>query len=164
MRSFYLLSAAQILLWSIPSVLAQGNTTCSDSALDWYTVFVGETPCRTYERLRQVCNSQYRVGSQNPNTPPDFCEDQVADCCCNSVAFSLSMLCLTCQQGTRTAVNGFDAGVNAYQQYLTGSRTRFCSPNTNQTLPAAIQRAVCNNNIKISNTLYGIFWGDGQWF
>ncbi|KAI0346071.1 hypothetical protein BDW22DRAFT_1352063 [Trametopsis cervina] len=150
-------------LWFAPAVA--DNTVCADSGMDWYTSVVGETPCTTYQKLRQICNRDYRVGIQNVNTPPDTCDEQVADCCCNSVSFALSMLCLTCQQGFSHSSVGYDAGQGAYQDYLRGSRTSgFCSPNTNQSLPTAIQNAVCNQNIKIANDLYGLFWTDGAWF
>ncbi|KAK1229987.1 hypothetical protein PQX77_006940, partial [Marasmius sp. AFHP31] len=136
---------------------------CADSGLDWYVGGAGETPCRTYERLRQICNSNYRVGKLNPNTPPDVCDEQVASCCCNSVSFALSMLCLTCQRGVGSAGIGFDAGKGAYQMYLNAGRAnnQFCSPQVNKTLPGDIQTAVCNNNIKIYDGLYNLFWGDG---
>jgi hypothetical protein len=29
---------------------------CATNQLDWYTSVVGESPCRTYERLRQICD------------------------------------------------------------------------------------------------------------
>ncbi|KAG7086125.1 hypothetical protein E1B28_002084 [Marasmius oreades] len=139
----------------------QGTEKCLDAGLDWYTGKVGETPCKTYERLRQICNTNFRVGTMNPNTPPDICNEQVADCCCNNIAFALSMLCLTCQKGG----TGFDAGIGAYQIYLTGDRqTGFCNAQTNNTLPADIQSAVCNEKINIYDDLYNIFWSDGSWF
>ncbi|THU82538.1 hypothetical protein K435DRAFT_784583 [Dendrothele bispora CBS 962.96] len=103
----------------------------------------------------------------NTNTPPDVCNEQVPDCCCNSIAFGLSMLCLTCQQGFSHAPNGFDAGSGAYEIYLSANRPvgQFCSPNTNQSFPAQIQTAVCNQNIKIFDSMYNrIFWSDGSWF
>ncbi|ESK85405.1 hypothetical protein Moror_5909 [Moniliophthora roreri MCA 2997] len=145
---------------------AQGNgtTRCADSGSDWYINAVGETPCNTYERLRKLCNSNYRVGTLTTNTPPDYCDEQVADCCCNNIAFSLSMLCLTCQVGAGPSGSGVDAGVGAYQMYLKGNRKGFCSPQTNRTLPNQIQNAVCRNNIKIFDEIYNIFWGDGAWF
>ncbi|THU77845.1 hypothetical protein K435DRAFT_583271, partial [Dendrothele bispora CBS 962.96] len=139
-----------------------GNTTCADSGMDWYTDLVGETPCRTYERLRQICNNQYQVGIMNVNTPPDFCDEQVADCCCNSISFALSMMCLTCQQGFSQSSTGFDAGKGAYQMYLTAGRDGFCHPNTNQSFPDNIQTAVCNQKIKVFDSLYSLFWGDGS--
>ncbi|KAF9256807.1 hypothetical protein L218DRAFT_965960 [Marasmius fiardii PR-910] len=157
-----------IFFWYLLSLGAAqgiGTSKCNDTGLDWYTGKVGETPCRTYERLRQICNSNFRVGQMNPNTPPDFCNEQVAGCCCNNIAFSLAMLCLTCQQGVGTAGNGIDAGVGAYQLYLTGDRTNgFCQPQTNKSLPADVQSAVCNQNINIYDDLYNIMWDDGQWF
>ncbi|KAK0487880.1 hypothetical protein IW261DRAFT_1558925 [Armillaria novae-zelandiae] len=144
---------------------AQDHIQCVDSGLDWYTSIVGETPCRTYQRLRQICNSNYVLGALNPNTPPDTCGDQVADCCCNSIAFGLSMLCLTCQQGVGPNGNGVDAGIGAYQTYLKHGTDSFCTPNTNKSFTNDIQTAVCNNGLKIHNSFYdAIFWADGSWF
>jgi hypothetical protein len=37
---------------------SQNATVCPTDQLDWYTSVVGETPCRTYERLRQICDEQ----------------------------------------------------------------------------------------------------------
>ncbi|KAK0457441.1 uncharacterized protein EV420DRAFT_1271502 [Desarmillaria tabescens] len=148
----------------VPHLLAQNHTQCVDNGSDWYTSVTGETPCRTYERLRKICNSNYAVGALNPKTPPDTCDDQVADCCCNSIAFGLSMLCLTCQQGIGSSGNGIDAGVGAYQLYLMHGTNSFCTPNTNRSFTNDIQTAVCNNDIKIHHTLYGVFWGDGSWY
>ncbi|THU77846.1 hypothetical protein K435DRAFT_74558 [Dendrothele bispora CBS 962.96] len=168
MVSTPLLQVSFILLitsYIIPSF--SQNTNCADSGLDWYTDVVGETPCRTYERVRQICNPDFHVGVMNTNTPPDVCNEQVPDCCCNSIAFGLSMLCLTCQQGFSHAPNGFDAGSGAYEIYLSANRPvgQFCSPNTNQSFPAQIQTAVCNQNIKIFDSMYNrIFWSDGSWF
>jgi len=151
-----------LLSWSFTVVTAQGNTTCKTTSLDWYTSTVGETPCQTYQRLRQICNAAYTVGSLSPSTPPDTCNDQVDDCCCNSISFALSMLCLNCQQGVGSGINGdngIDAGVGAYQEYL-GT----CQPNVNKSLPNDIQAAVCNDKIKIDDDLYSLFWSDGAWF
>jgi len=156
------IALAYLSSWSFAIIAAQGNTTCKTTSLDWYTTTVGETPCQTYQRLRQICNSAYTVGSLSPSTPPDTCNDQVGGCCCNSISFALSMLCLNCQQGVGSGINGdsgIDAGVGAYQDYL-GT----CAPNVNQSLPADIQAAVCNNKIKVDNDLYTLFWGDGSWF
>ncbi|KAL0566986.1 hypothetical protein V5O48_015006 [Marasmius crinis-equi] len=75
------------------------------------------------------------------------------------------MLCLNCQQPIGSG-SGFDAGKDAYQIYLNAGRANnaFCSPQQNKTLPTDIQSAVCNQNIKIYDDLYNIFWGDGTWF
>ncbi|KZP04031.1 hypothetical protein FIBSPDRAFT_1054937 [Athelia psychrophila] len=145
------------------AVQAQGNTTCKGTTLDWYTSVVGESPCQTYQSLRQICNAEYTVGSLLPVPMNDRCNDQVAGCCCNSIAFGLSMLCLNCQLGTGSDENGED-GHNAltgnYQTYLGA-----CSPNANRSLPADIQQAVCNEKIKIDDDFYGqLFWDTGQWF
>ncbi|KAL0064614.1 hypothetical protein AAF712_008440 [Marasmius tenuissimus] len=76
------------------------------------------------------------------------------------------MLCLTCQQGLGSSGNGIDAGVGAYQAYLNAGRSNnaFCSPQVNKTLPADVQSAICNKDIKIYDDLYNIFWGDGAWY
>ncbi|KAK0435811.1 uncharacterized protein EV420DRAFT_630229 [Desarmillaria tabescens] len=161
-------SLLQVLLglsFLVPRLLAQDHIQCIDSGSDWYTSVVGETPCRTYERLRQICNSNYVLGALSPNTPPDTCNDQLADCCCNSIAFGLSMLCLTCQRGIGPNGNGIDAGIGAYQQYLKHGSNSFCTPNTNKSFTNDIQSAVCNNGLKIHNSFYdAIFWANGPWF
>ncbi|KAI0643022.1 hypothetical protein C8Q79DRAFT_202122 [Trametes meyenii] len=147
-----------VFLLLATTVLA-GNTTCASGQLDWYTSVVGETPCDTYQRLRQICNNDYQVPSFRPNTPGDNCDDQVSECCCNTVAFQLSMLCMNCQQD-RVAGDqiGIDAGVGAYTLY----RGK-CGAGTNRSLPRDIQTAVCNKGIKLDNYLYG-GWDDGSWF
>ncbi|KAK0504444.1 hypothetical protein EDD18DRAFT_502912 [Armillaria luteobubalina] len=152
--------------FTVPYVFAQDHTQCADSGSYWYTSVVGETPCRTYERLRTICNSQYVLGALKTNTPPDTCNDQVADCCCNSIAFGLSMMCLTCQQGMEsTGGNGTDAGPGAYQLYLKHGTNSFCTTNTNKSFTNGIQLAVCNNNLRIHDSFYDrIFWADGSWY
>ncbi|KAK0243740.1 hypothetical protein EDD85DRAFT_171798 [Armillaria nabsnona] len=153
------------LSFLVPYVFAQNHTQCADSGSDWYTSFVGETPCRTYERLRQICNSTYALGALNPSTPPDVCGDQIADCCCNSIAFGLSMMCLTCQQGLGPNGFGIDAGAGTYELYLMHGSNSFCTPNTNRSFPIGIQAAVCDADIKIHDNFYDrLFWGDGTWF
>lgn len=152
---------AFLLLYHAGAVLAAGNTTCLSGQLDWYTTAVGETPCMTYQRLRQICNNAYVVGNFAANTPGDRCDDQVSDCCCNSVAFALSMLCMNCQEDAVSGnVAGIDAAPGTYTTYLAS-----CGTSTNQSLPASIQQAVCNKNIKIDNFLYNrSYWTDGSWF
>ncbi|KAF8217226.1 hypothetical protein K438DRAFT_413074 [Mycena galopus ATCC 62051] len=138
--------------------VAADNLACNGTGMDWYKTMVGETPCQTYQSLRQICNPEYTVGVQNVNTPPDSCSDQVSGCCCNTIAFSLSMLCLNCQQNIGTG-NGFDAGTGAYQDYL-GS----CANPQSFQLPSDIQTAVCNEKLKIDNDIYTNGWSDGSWF
>lgn len=119
----------------------------------------------TYQRLRQICNSAYEVQSvYNPPNPElaDSCTDQLSGCCCNSVSYSLMMLCLNCQQGTGSGVGqdfGIDGPDGLYDVYLDG-----CAPVANSTLPTDIQAAVCNDKIKIEDDLYSIFPGDGDWY
>ncbi|KAJ7034442.1 hypothetical protein C8F04DRAFT_956426 [Mycena alexandri] len=138
--------------------VAADNLVCNGTGMDWYTGMVGETPCQTYQKLRRICNSQYTVGVQSTATPPDFCTDQVSSCCCNTLAFSLSMLCLNCQQNIGNTT-GYDAGTGAYQDYL-GS----CPNPQTKKLPTDIQTAVCNEPIKIDDDIYTNGWDDGSWF
>lgn len=147
---------------SIAGIARAGNTTCKTTSLDWFTQSVGETPCRTYERLRQICSADYQVGDFRSTTPGDNCSGQPAICCCNSVAWALSMLCMNCQYGVGSSVNGdsgYDAGAGAYGGYLNN-----CGRPTNQTLPDTVQTAVCRQNIKIPSALYNLFWVTGDWF
>ncbi|KAH9891987.1 hypothetical protein C8Q73DRAFT_99065 [Cubamyces lactineus] len=134
-----------------------GNTTCASGQLDWYTSVVGETPCATYQRLRQICNNDYQVQSFGPNPPGDHCDDQVGACCCNTVAFQLSMLCMNCQHDLQAgAATGIDAGAGTYNTYLAS-----CGAGTNNALPSDIQQAVCNEDIRLDDYLYGS-WSDGS--
>ncbi|KAI0823189.1 hypothetical protein BC628DRAFT_592410 [Trametes gibbosa] len=123
--------------------------------LDWYTSVVGESPCVTYQRLRQICNGDYEVPNFRPNTPGDNCDDQVSTCCCNTVAFQSH----SCQQDHLAGNQiGIDAGVGAYTLYRGG-----CGAGTNNSLPTDIQSAVCNRNIRLDNFVYG-GWADGSWY
>ncbi|KAJ7882686.1 hypothetical protein B0H13DRAFT_927303 [Mycena leptocephala] len=132
---------ASAALLFVTHAMAADNLACNGTGMNWYTDMVGETPCQTYQKLRQICNAQYTVGVQNVNTPPDSCSDQVSTCCCNTIAFSLSMLCLNCQQDIGTGT-GFDAGVGAYQDYLgqCGSPQTFKLPRTSRP-PCATKRS-----------------------
>ncbi|KAJ7697997.1 hypothetical protein B0H17DRAFT_340426 [Mycena rosella] len=139
------------------------NLACQGTGMDWYINMVGETPCLTYQKLRQICNSQFAVGVMDVNTPPDACTDQVSTCCCNTVAFALSMLCLNCQQNISTST-GLDAGAGAYQIYLDQGTSTSCANPQSDKLPADIQTAVCNEKVKIADDLYSNGWPDGSWF
>ncbi|KAI1781949.1 hypothetical protein LXA43DRAFT_1105047 [Ganoderma leucocontextum] len=119
-----------------------GNTACVSNQLSWYTSVVGESPCMTYQRLRQICNNDYQVPTFATTVPGDRCDDQVSECCCNMVAFQLSMLCMVCQQDKQDSGGiGIDA----------------------RGLPSDLQSAICNENIRIDNFLYDS-WDDGTWF
>ncbi|KAI0775502.1 hypothetical protein BD413DRAFT_276463 [Trametes elegans] len=147
-------------LWTGVLAWEPGNTTCAGSQLDWYTNVVGETPCATYQKLRQICNSDYKLPQFRSLTPGDNCDDQLSSCCCNSIAWSLSMLCMNCQYASASGGGvGIDAGLGGYDLY-----TSTCGKPVNQTLPKDIQTAVCNREIKIDRNLYSLFWSDGQWF
>ncbi|CCO37130.1 hypothetical protein BN14_11281 [Rhizoctonia solani AG-1 IB] len=105
----------------IAGIVRAGNTTCKTTSLDWYTRSVGETPCRTYERMRQICDRDYQVGDFRTSIPGDNCGGQPATCCCNSVSFALSMLCMNCQHGVGSGLdgdNGYDARAGTYGLHL----------------------------------------------
>ncbi|KAI0728169.1 hypothetical protein C8Q72DRAFT_412494 [Fomitopsis betulina] len=147
-------------------VSGAGNTTCAGSRLDWYTDVVGETPCMTYQRLRQICHSEYEVGSFSYESPGDRCNDQVSTCCCSSIAWALSNLCRNCQWDIDSgSPNGLDAPHGAYYLYrFNHSEDQYCGDGTNQSLPEDIEKAVCNEGIKLENFLYDLFWNTGAWF
>lgn len=132
---------------------------CNSTALDWYVDAIGETPCMTYQRLRQLCNSQYQLPQFNPLTPGDACDTQLHSCCCNYVAFSLSMLCFNCQYNNNPNGTGIDAGLGAYFDYADG-----CTPMLNYTINLGVQSAVCNSHIDLGSWLYTTQWPtDGPW-
>ncbi|KAJ7928733.1 hypothetical protein B0H13DRAFT_1860308 [Mycena leptocephala] len=133
------------------------NLQCAGTGMNWYINLVGETPCQTYQKLRQICNTQYTVGVLTINTPPDRCTDQLSTCCCNSISFALSMLCLNCQQNIGNGI-GIDAGAGAYTDYLES-----CSNPQLHAIPPNIQTAICNAHIKIEDDLYTNGFADGGW-
>ncbi|KAI1789397.1 hypothetical protein LXA43DRAFT_583721 [Ganoderma leucocontextum] len=136
-----------------------GNTTCASGQLDWYTSVVGETPCETYQRLRQICNIDYQVPSMSRTPPGDTCDDQVSDCCCNTIAFQLSMLCLNCQNdASNGSITGVDAPPGTYGKYVDTCNTQHID-----VLPTDVQQAVCNKNIRLDNFLY-THWNDSSWY
>uniref|UniRef100_A0A0W0G5E1 Uncharacterized protein n=1 Tax=Moniliophthora roreri TaxID=221103 RepID=A0A0W0G5E1_MONRR len=153
------------------SVHAQmGFDSCRDSGLAWYTDIVGETPCSTYERLRQICNPTYRVGRvhhiESPaDTPPDVCNDQLNERCCNGFSFALSMLCANCQLGVggQGQGTGLDASAGTYQLYLGGTE-QHRELVQDQIFTEGVQSAICNEGIKILRSLYGIAWTSGAWY
>ncbi|EIW84700.1 hypothetical protein CONPUDRAFT_69726 [Coniophora puteana RWD-64-598 SS2] len=137
----------------------QGNVTCASNYTQWYDDLVGENPCAN---LHQNCVA-------NTRQPGDTCNDQVllhdtflkADCCCNSISFALSMLCLNCQHDTLDLQSGTDAAKGTYQIYLQNST---CDPNKNQSLPTNIKSATCSQSIRMQNFLYDLFWNGGDWY
>ncbi|KZW03213.1 hypothetical protein EXIGLDRAFT_600934 [Exidia glandulosa HHB12029] len=146
----------------VHDVWAESHTTCKDPSVTWYNNQDGLNPCQQYEALRRLCDASYEVPILSVNTPGDYCDSQLHDCCCNSVAFALSMLCLNCQQGVGTGHpgdTGIDAGTGAYQLYLNG-----CGAGTNKSLPATTQLAVCNTGLHLKKYQYNLFWSDGPWY
>ncbi|KAM5536752.1 hypothetical protein V8D89_009591 [Ganoderma adspersum] len=160
-RSFPALILVAMLL--VPA--RGGNTTCVSKQLDWYTSVVGESPCMTYQRLRQICNNDYQTPNFSSVIPGDRCDDEVFQCCCNTIAFQLSMLCMVCQKDSQDAGGvGINAPINSYNVYR-----QDCTAAANHTwvtvkaLPAVIQSAVFNEHIRLDNFLYE-GWDDGSWF
>ncbi|EIW84701.1 hypothetical protein CONPUDRAFT_69727 [Coniophora puteana RWD-64-598 SS2] len=154
----------------------QGNVTCASNYTQWYQDIVGENPLTGNISIDQVpsfhlipgkpgdtCSGEVR---KETSTLLTFCNlnDEIlfqVDCCCNSISFTLSMLCLNCQYDTLDVPYGTDAAKGTYQIY-TNNMT--CKPNTNQSLPTNIETATCNNNIRLQNFLYKLFWGEGEWY
>lgn len=152
-----------ILALSLMGIANAGNTTCLNNSMDWFTQSVGESPCQVYERLRGTCSPGFQVGNMPNTAPGDTCGDQVSACCCNTVAFALSMLCMSCQWGIGSGVNqdfGFDAPVGTYGKYLSN-----CGRPSNRTLPDTVQMATCKQNIKIPSYVYNPSWETtGEWY
>ncbi|KAH7910213.1 hypothetical protein BJ138DRAFT_1153380 [Hygrophoropsis aurantiaca] len=158
---WYSVAGVTLFLSALDSVYA-GNTTCLSAQLDWYTDAVGESPCMTYQRLRQICDSDYQVPSFSATLPGDTCGGQNTDCCCNSVAWVLSMLCMNCQQDAdpSSIAPGIGAPNGTYSTYI-GT----CGQSVNYTLPSDIQADVCSENIKISTYIYTrVYWNTGAWY
>lgn len=148
--------------WGMPVVRGPsgfGNDTCIDGAVGWYTQSVGETPCRTYERLRQQCNPHFRTPNMASTVPPDTCDDKNPTCCCNSLAFSLAMLCMNCQFGAGTnAANGINAGDGAYPAYV-----ETCHPPLNSSLPQQLDSFFCTSPSIPEYLVTTSFFPTGQW-
>ncbi|KAH9935276.1 uncharacterized protein B0H18DRAFT_975070 [Fomitopsis serialis] len=163
------LAAGLLVASLVRYTFAVGNTTCASNALDWYTDASGKHHVRmTYQRLRQICNSQYEVPSMPFALPGDLCNDQLGFCCCNSISYALSMLCFNCQwlANTTQDPHGWDADdpttFYLYHWSNPGATGVYCGDGTNQTLPANIQSAVCNENIRLDDFLYTVFWNSGD--
>ncbi|KZT66678.1 hypothetical protein DAEQUDRAFT_674546 [Daedalea quercina L-15889] len=141
--------------------VAGDNTTCPGPLLDWYTEYVGETPCMTYQRLRQLCDPQYTVPLFRNTAPGDNCNSEVSACCCNSVAWSLSMLCMNCQEhAVANGTSSIEAGAHKSQHLI---KAIAATATTERGLSTQVQSAVCNSDIKIADWLYPLYWGDGSW-
>ncbi|KAJ7119849.1 hypothetical protein C8R44DRAFT_922226 [Mycena epipterygia] len=143
-------------------VHSEGNISCSGAQLDWYIAVVGETSCKTYERLRQICNVECahncvwhwsnkflirvsdQVGQMNSSIPPDLCTDQKG--------------------------SGYDAiyipGAGFLQDYWNasydGTHKSHCYAPVYRNFSADIQTAVCNEKIEIFDGLYSDAWSDGS--
>ncbi|KAI0683051.1 hypothetical protein C8Q76DRAFT_687347 [Earliella scabrosa] len=151
-------SSAILLGFSVFWDFALAGTTCASRQMDWYTEVVGENPCETYQRLRQLCNPTYQVPSISLTPPGNVCDDPNPACCCNTIAFQLSMLCLNCQHVKEDgAAVGVDAPIGTYQTFLNG-----CPSGKNDELPPKVQAAVCKAGLQLDDILYDS-WEDGAW-
>ncbi|KAJ8085409.1 hypothetical protein PM082_004225 [Marasmius tenuissimus] len=163
----FLLFFSALLLDSTAQAQGVATSVCNDTGLDYYVAAVGETPCRTYERVRQICDSNYQVGQMElSKTPYDTCDRENSDCCCNSITFALSMLCKTCQFGMGRNGKGCDGAAGTFEAYLTAGRpdNTSCSPALYKAVPLKTQSAICNQDIKLYDYLYIAGWSDGAWY
>ncbi|KAI0734897.1 hypothetical protein C8Q72DRAFT_331056 [Fomitopsis betulina] len=122
----------------------------------------------TYQKLRQICNSNYQTPSWPINATTDQCDDPLSTCCCNSIAFSVRMLCINCQwDESGTSDPGHSANPYAYYHYRWSSGVanegNYCGAGWNQSLPDSLQLSVCQKGIRLEDFLYSIFWPDGSW-
>ncbi|KZT70953.1 hypothetical protein DAEQUDRAFT_153699 [Daedalea quercina L-15889] len=141
---------------------------CYSSTLEWYIDAIGETPCMTYQRLRQICNSTYTTPSWVINGPADTCDDQQSECCCNSIAWSLRMLCINCEwDWYGTPDPGHSADPYGYYDWRWSGGAQnngtYCGDGYNQTLPVDVQQIACDKGVRLDQFLYSIFWPDGSW-
>ncbi|KAI0734895.1 hypothetical protein C8Q72DRAFT_330875 [Fomitopsis betulina] len=165
-----LAAVAPFLLLPLLPVTASPLSSCygNSTTLDWYIDAVGETPCMTYQKLRQICNSNYQTPSWAIDATTDQCDDPLNICCCNSISWSIRMLCINCQWDEfGTSDPGHSAGAGDFYTYRWSSGVvnegNYCGDGWNQTLPESVQLAVCQKGIRLENFLYSIFWPDGSW-
>ncbi|EPT04127.1 hypothetical protein FOMPIDRAFT_1114674 [Fomitopsis schrenkii] len=157
------LAASFFLLLHLLPISASPLSSCygNSTTLDWYINAVGETPCMTYQKLRQICNRKYQTPSWPIDTPTDQCDDPISTCCCNSIAWSVRMLCINCQWDEYgTTDPGHSADVSRGPHYICGSA---CTSTSCLRLPETVQRAVHQHGVRLEDFLYNIFWTDGSW-
>ncbi|KAI0734898.1 hypothetical protein C8Q72DRAFT_331117 [Fomitopsis betulina] len=164
-------AAASLLLLMRP-VSASGPLSCygNSTTLDWYIDAVEETPCMTYQKLRQICNSDYQTPLWSEEIHvADTCEDPISSiCCCNSIAWSVRNLCINCQwDAAGTTDTGTSGRAGDFYRWrwstMTVNEGIYCGDGWNQTLPENVQLAVCQKGIRLADFLYDIFWPDGSW-
>ncbi|OSX63162.1 hypothetical protein POSPLADRAFT_1139360 [Postia placenta MAD-698-R-SB12] len=112
-----------------------------------------------------ACTDEVPQMSREP--PADHCYDIKSTCCCNSISFALSMLCLklyvllSCQWLAKDGAS-IDASSGAYYQYRWGDDVTYCGDGTNQSLPVTVQTSVCESGMRLDDALYTMFWADGS--
>ncbi|EED78677.1 predicted protein [Postia placenta Mad-698-R] len=112
-----------------------------------------------------ACTDEVPQMSREP--PADHCYDNNSTCCCNSISFALSMLCLklyvllSCQWLAKDGAS-IDASSGAYYQYRWGDDVTYCGDGTNQSLPVTVQTSVCESGMRLDDALYTMFWADGS--
>ncbi|KAI0689944.1 hypothetical protein C8T65DRAFT_103091 [Cerioporus squamosus] len=96
MKRILVRSGLLLLFLLCVDIASSANTDCRSSELDWYTKYVGETPCMSFQRLLQICDNSYQVPLMT-SAPGTTCSQSIPYCCCNSIAYGLSILCANCQ-------------------------------------------------------------------
>lgn len=131
----------------------EGVEQCVSSQLDWYVRAMGETPCKTYATLRQIANDHYTVPKFPLITGPgDTCDGRDTRSCVNSVAFTLSMLCKSCQQCTDDDADCANANPGSLEAYINN-----VIPMTqvdNGKISAQLTTHVCNRKMTLPNFLW----------
>ncbi|TFL04022.1 hypothetical protein BDV98DRAFT_563429 [Pterulicium gracile] len=139
-----------------------GVEQCVSSQLDWYVRAMGETPCKTYATLRQIANDRYVVPKFPLITGPgDVCDGRDTRSCVNSVAFTLSMLCKSCQQCTDDDADCANADPSSLEAYINN-----VVPMTqvdNGGISAQLTTHVCNRRMTLPNFLWSPISPNVEW-
>ncbi|CCO34230.1 hypothetical protein BN14_08324 [Rhizoctonia solani AG-1 IB] len=84
------------------------------------------------------------------------------ECCCNSVEWSLYMLCLNCQNLLDNGADGktgIDGTTRAYERFLGN-----CGQPLNKTLASQVQQNICQQDIKLPTFIFAAFSSNGAWY
>ncbi|KAK6902951.1 hypothetical protein I203_108212 [Kwoniella mangroviensis CBS 8507] len=74
--------------------MSTGNTTCKGESMTWAINDRGETPCKVYEDMINVCQNFEMFDTQLPPTVFTCTTSNPNSCCCSSVAFALFQACM----------------------------------------------------------------------
>ncbi|KAI0716641.1 hypothetical protein C8Q76DRAFT_725071 [Earliella scabrosa] len=121
--------------------------SCNSPDFGWYTDIVGETPCDTYSKLRQICAPGVKVTtSHDLSKVGRRCLDTNTECCCNSISWQLSNLCENCVS--------FPLGELVLPEDFTDFYPAGCKPLLNNMLPPKVQDEVCSSGVKIDDFFF----------